>query len=162
MKVQHICILCFLPPELIFPWAYLNLNEVPFAMKARDINRCKNVNTNLYPVLPCLHLTAICVFLHICTFEKFSYKGNLGKKSDIAFCLLPLPKGNSHHSASVGACVRALSNTEPIDDLHEICYEPYDTGSHPNILLTNNIAGTGTCEMEATAAPFHIGPMNNL
>jgi hypothetical protein len=55
-----------------------------------------------------------------------------------------------------------LLTTEPIDDFHEICCEPSDTGHHPNVLVTNNMADTGTCDMGATAAPFHTGSMKDL
>jgi hypothetical protein len=55
----------FSSPELIFSSVHLNRNEVPdkcpSVMKDRHINRCKYVKKNLYPVLPCLHLAAICI-----------------------------------------------------------------------------------------------------
>jgi hypothetical protein len=92
-------------------------------------------------------------------FKKFRYKGNLGKDPTLFSAYSRFLRESI---TIVLMCVCAHSTTEPIDDLHEICCEPYDTGSHPNVLVTNNIADTGTCEMGATAAPFHIGPMNDL
>jgi hypothetical protein len=78
-------------------------------MKARDINRCKNVKTKSVSGLTVSTSDShLWFFLHICTFEKFRYKENLGKIQHF-FCLLPLPKGNCHHSDSVCACVRAIA-----------------------------------------------------
>jgi hypothetical protein len=92
-------------------------------------------------------------------FEKFRYKGNLGKNPTLISAYFRFLRETA---TILFLCVRAFSTTEPTDDLHEICCEPYDTGNHPNVLVTNKRARTGTSEMGASAAPFHIGPMNDL